>query len=65
MHVESDIVVYQENGTRAVVASIPYVCQNTIKGVGVEVSPPHFNNRAEAAVVGAATRRFNYIHLSA
>ena len=54
LHVKRDVVVYDENCTRAVVVSISYVSDYAVEGIGVEVSAAHFDNRAETAIKRAA-----------
>src|SRR5215475_5280789 len=65
MHVESDVVVDEEDGASAMIPRIADVIQNPVKGIRVKVSPPHFDDGAEAAVVGAAARSLDYINLTA
>src|SRR5713101_3487664 len=64
-HVERNVVVHQENGTGAVVSGVSDVSQDAFESVGVKVAAAHFNDRAETAVVGAAARSLDHIHLAA
>src|SRR5262249_7482434 len=63
--IQSDIVVYDENGPGAMPICVPNVCDDPIEGIGVEIAASHLNNRTKAAVIGAATRRLHYINLPA
>src|SRR5215472_6242600 len=65
MHIEGDVVVYQKDGTRSMISGITDVLEHTVKGIGIKVSAPHFYDRAETAVIRAAARSLNYIHLAA
>ncbi len=60
-----DVVVYQEDGPGSAVACIAYVTQDAFKGIRVKVAAPHFDDRAETAVVRAAARSLDHIHLAA
>ena len=63
-HVESDVVVDEENSAGAVTAGVADVVEHAIERIGVEVAAAHFNDGAEAAVVGAAARGFDDIDLA-
>src|ERR1700730_14053539 len=63
-HVEGNVVVDQEDGACSVIAGIADVTQYALKRIRMEVSPPNFNNGTETAIVGAATRGFDHIHLA-
>src|SRR5208282_3193654 len=64
-HVQRNVVVDQENGSSAVIAGVANILQHAIEGVGVEVAAPHLEDGTEAAIVGAAARSLDYIHLPA
>src|ERR1017187_4316942 len=46
------------------ISGVANVGQHTVERVGVKIAAPHFNNGTEAAVVGAAARGLDYIHLA-
>ena len=54
--VERDVVVDQEDRARAAAPRVGDVRQDAREVEGVEVAPAHLDDRAEAAVVGAAAR---------
>ena len=58
-HVERDVVVHEEDDARAARARIGDVRDHAIEAPRVEVSSPHLDDRAEAAVVRAASRRLD------
>src|SRR5689334_14109470 len=49
MYVERNVVVYQENGTGAVVSRVSDISQDAFESVGMKVASAHFDDRAEAA----------------
>ena len=63
--VERDVVVDEEDRPRAVAARVGDVGQHAVDAVGVEVAAAHLDDRAEAAVVGAAARGLDDVHLAA
>src|SRR5712692_7007814 len=65
MDVERNVVVHQKNGAGPVVAGVADVGKNSLEGVGVKVVAPHFDDRAETAVVGAAAGGLDNIDLAA
>src|SRR5262245_32047960 len=63
MHIEGNIVVHQKDGPRTVIIGIADVAEHSFERVRMKVASSHFDNRAETAVVGAATRSLDYICL--
>ncbi len=53
-YVQGDVVIDQEDGAGAVIAGVANVGEDAIERVGMEVAAAHFNDGAEAAIVGAA-----------
>src|SRR6202030_2669229 len=64
-HIQRDVVVDEENGSSAVIAGVANVVQHAVERVGVEVAASHLDDGAETAIVGAAPRGLDYIHLPA
>src|SRR5262245_25803627 len=64
-HVQHDVIIHDENRTRAVISSIANVGDHSIKRVGEKITATHLDDRTEAAIEGAAPRRFDYISLAA
>ena len=60
-----DVVVDDEDGARAVVAGVANVGQHAVERVGVEVAAAHLDDRAEAAIEGAAARGLDHVDLPA
>ena len=56
LDVERDVVVDDEDRARAVVARVLDVREHALEAAAVEVAPAHRDDRAEAAVEGAAAR---------
>ncbi len=65
LDVQSDVVVDQKNGARAVIAGVANVGQHAVERVSMEVAAAHLDDRTEAAIEGAAARGLDYIHLPA
>src|SRR4029077_4800542 len=64
-HVQGDIIVDQENRPCAVIAGVAYVRQYPIERIRVELTAPHRDVRAEAAIKSTTTGGFNDVHLAA
>ena len=64
-NVQRNVVVDQENGSSAVIVGVANVLEHAVEGVGVEIASPHFDDGTEAAIVGAAARSLDYVHLPA
>src|SRR5579862_3969026 len=64
MYVERDVVVHQKNRASAVVSRVTDIRQDSVELVGVKVATAHFDDRAETAIVSAAARGLNHIHLA-
>ena len=62
-YVDRDVVVDEEDGAGAAVASVGDVGDHARDGEAVEVAAAHFDDRAETAVEGAATRGFHDVDL--
>src|SRR4029453_7685879 len=62
-HVQGDIIVDQENRPCAVIAGVAYVRQYPIERIRVELTAPHRDDRAEAAIKSTTTGGFNDAHL--
>src|SRR5262245_19285080 len=62
-HVKRDVVVDDEDRSRAVISGIADICDDPIKRISMEVPASHLDDRAEAAIVGASARGFDHIHL--
>ncbi len=63
--VERDVVVDEENGARAPATGVGDVGQHALDAVDVKIPPAHLDDRAEAAVVRAATRRLDDVNRTA
>src|SRR5262245_30194985 len=64
-HVKRDVVVHDEERPGTTVPRVANVRQDPIEGVDVEVASAHLDNRAEAAVEGAAARGLDHVDLPA
>src|SRR5579864_2396374 len=62
--VQGDVVIHNKEGAGAVVAGIADIRQHTVKTEGMKVAATHLNDRAEAAIVCAAPRGLNHVHLA-
>src|SRR5207248_2289694 len=60
--VERDVVVDDEDRPRAVLVSVAYVGDHAVKRVGVKIPPAHFDDRTEAAIVGAPARGLDHVY---
>ena len=65
VYVEGNVVVYEEDCPGSAVAGIANVTQHAFKRVRVKVAAPHFDDRAETAVIRATARSLDHIHLAA
>src|SRR6266481_2853500 len=63
--IESNVVVYEEDSPGSAVAGIADITEHPFKRVRVKVAAPHFDDRTETAVIRAATRSLDHIHLAA
>ena len=63
--VERDVVVDKEDRACAAGPRVRDVVDHPRHGKAVEVAAAHFDDRAEAAVEGAAARRLDDVHLPA
>src|SRR5437762_10183799 len=64
-HVEHDVVVYDKDRSRASIVSVANVGDHAIERVSEEVAPAHLDDRTEAAIEGAPSRRFDHVNLTA
>src|SRR5215475_16067200 len=62
--VEGDIIVDEEDRTGAMVARVADVRQHPVQGVRMKVATAHRDDRAEAAVEGAAAGGLDHVDLS-
>ena len=62
-HIQHDVVIHQKNSAGAVIASIANVVQNAVERISEEIPSAHLDDRAEAAIVGAAPRSFYDVDL--
>ena len=63
--IERDVVVNQKDRARAARAGIGDVGEHVLERIRVEVAAAHFDDRAEAAVEGAAARRLDDVDRTA
>src|SRR5208282_1102901 len=64
-HVQRYVIVDQENRSSAVIAGIANVRQHAVERVSKEVAAAHLDDGTETAIVGAAARGLDYVHLPA
>ena len=62
--VERDVVVDQKDGPGAAASRIGDVGDHALDGIDVKVAAAHLDDRAEAAIVRAPSRRFDDIDLA-